>query len=77
MVENSKVKCQLSRRGRSESSAIPKGEPCCYGRSLVEDSIAQNFITRWKNSGAAKRANYQLFLSEIRDLLGVARGPLR
>ena len=32
-----------------------------------------SFITRWSGSGAAERANYQLFLSELCDLLGVAR----
>jgi hypothetical protein len=31
------------------------------------------FITRWQKSGAAERANYQLFLSELCDLLGVPR----
>ncbi len=31
------------------------------------------FIERWQNSGAAERANYQLFLSELCDLLGVSR----
>ncbi len=32
-----------------------------------------DFITRWERSGAAERANYQLFLSELCDLLGVPR----
>lgn len=31
------------------------------------------FVERWKSSGAAERANYQLFLSELCDVLGVAR----
>lgn len=31
------------------------------------------FIARWQGSGAAERANYQLFLSELCDALGVAR----
>lgn len=31
------------------------------------------FIARWQDSGAAERANFQLFLSELCDLLGVAR----
>jgi hypothetical protein len=34
---------------------------------------AASFIARWLSSGAAERANYQLFLSELCDLLGVAR----
>lgn len=31
------------------------------------------FISRWENSGAAERANYQMFISELCDVLGVAR----
>jgi hypothetical protein len=31
------------------------------------------FITRWKASGAAERANYQLFLSELCDVLELPR----
>lgn len=31
------------------------------------------FITRWKESGAAERANCQLFLGELCDVLGVER----
>jgi hypothetical protein len=34
----------------------------------------QEFIRRWRESGAAERANYQLFLSELTDLLEVP-GP--
>lgn len=33
----------------------------------------QTFIDRWSKSGAAERANYQLFLSELCDLLEVPR----
>src|SRR5690606_40079288 len=29
------------------------------------------FVERWRASGASERANYQLFLSELCDLLGV------
>jgi hypothetical protein len=32
-----------------------------------------DFITRWEASGAAERANYQLFLCELCDILGVPR----
>jgi len=39
----------------------------------VAEPNIQLFIDRWKNSGAAERANYQLFLSELCDLLGVTR----
>ena len=31
------------------------------------------FISRWQTSGAAERANYQLFLSELCDVIGVPR----
>ena len=31
------------------------------------------FITRWQSSGAAERANYQLFLTELCDILGVPK----
>jgi hypothetical protein len=31
------------------------------------------FITRWEASGAAERANYQMFLSELCDIIGVPR----
>lgn len=33
----------------------------------------ENFISRWRDSGAAERANYQMFLSELCDALGVER----
>jgi hypothetical protein len=32
-----------------------------------------DFIVRWQNSGAAERANYQLFLAELCDVLEVPR----
>lgn len=31
------------------------------------------FIARWQASGAAQRANYQLFLSELCDVLDTPR----
>lgn len=43
--------------------------PASDGTALA----AAVFIARWQNSGAAVRANYQLFLSELCDLLGVPR----
>jgi len=33
----------------------------------------QRFIARWQASGAAERANYQLFLSELCDALNTPR----
>ena len=38
----------------------------------ADPSIAE-FVRRWEQSGAAERANYQLFLGELCDLLGVGR----
>ena len=39
----------------------------------MEHPDPKTFIDRWKNSGAAERANYQLFLSELCDVLDVPR----
>lgn len=63
----------LAHKDYNGPSAIPKPELACYGKFLVADSIAQHFIARWSSSGAAERANYQLFLSELCDVLGVER----
>jgi hypothetical protein len=42
--------------------------------STSDDSgSAATFIARWQESAAAERANYQLFLSELCDLLAVPR----
>lgn len=35
--------------------------------------MQNHFIARWKNSGVSERANYQLFLTELCDLLGVEK----
>ncbi len=40
---------------------------------MTQTPDPDTFITRWAASGAAERANYQLFLSELCDLLGVER----
>jgi hypothetical protein len=40
--------------------------------TTVQPSIV-NFITRWKASGASERANYQLFLTELCEVLGVEK----
>ncbi len=36
---------------------------------MATDAVGE-FIERWKNSGAAERANYQLFLIELSEILG-------
>jgi len=38
---------------------------------LTSAADIQTFITRWETSGAAERANYQIFLTELCDLIGV------
>jgi hypothetical protein len=40
---------------------------------LRDVTAIDSFITRWATSGAAERANYQMFLAELCDLLGVPR----
>jgi hypothetical protein len=40
---------------------------------MSDPAAIDAFIARWENSGAAERANYQLFLSELCDLLEVPR----
>lgn len=35
--------------------------------------VIEQFISRWKVSGASERANYQLFLTELCELLGVEK----
>jgi hypothetical protein len=39
----------------------------------VTPEKVSEFITRWQSSGAAERANYQMFLSELCDIIGVPR----
>jgi len=46
--------------------------PATSGR-VVPIPDTDSFIARWSSSGAAERANYQLFLSELCDLIGVPR----
>jgi hypothetical protein len=38
-----------------------------------DSKVIASFINRWEASGAAERANYQLFLCELCDVLGVPR----
>ncbi len=40
---------------------------------MAEIDSIETFISRWQNSGAAERANYQMFLSELCTLLDVPR----
>lgn len=38
-----------------------------------QNTYTEKFIARWKASGASERANYQLFLTELCELLGVEK----
>jgi hypothetical protein len=40
---------------------------------MSDPHALEAFITRWENSGAAERANYQMFLAELCEVLGVPR----
>jgi hypothetical protein len=40
---------------------------------LRDVTAIDSFISRWAASGAAERANYQMLLAELCDLLGVPR----
>jgi hypothetical protein len=37
----------------------------------MDDHSIQSFIDRWTSSGGAERANYQLFLAELCDVLAL------
>ncbi len=39
--------------------------------AIVLPSLITNFIERWASSGAAERANYQIFLTKLCDVLEV------
>jgi hypothetical protein len=40
---------------------------------MTEHSDTEAFISRWRDSSASERANYQMFLSELATLLGQPR----
>ncbi len=66
-------------RSRETCASTVVGAPQALGapvgrvKGLTRPSDPAAFIARWQKSGAAERANYQLFLSELCDLLGVPR----
>ena len=39
----------------------------------VSEGVVASFVERWAALAAAERANYQLFLTELCDLIGVAK----
>ncbi len=57
------------------NSLVSLGKRGCAGRVglMAEPDLVESFITRWGSSGAAERANYQMFLAELCDVLGVPR----
>lgn len=42
------------------------------GEAGKKSDLVKDFIARWRKSGAAERANFQLFAGELCDILGVA-----
>ena len=54
------------------SEDLPDRPGTVAAAAAAGDGIAA-FIARWRSSGAAERANYQLFLTELCDVLGVPR----
>ena len=50
-----------------------KGAVPYKGRGMSSLKGVDEFIVRWGESGASERANYQLFLSELCDVLGAGR----
>jgi hypothetical protein len=51
-------------------------EPLSIPASMSSPDSIETFISRWQNSGAAERANYQIFLSELCTFLAVPRPDL-
>ncbi len=43
------------------------------GADKTEASALDDFLTRWEASGAAERANYGLFLTELCDVIGAPK----
>ena len=61
--------------GEASSTKLPTsptGAPLTTGVAPVTSEPAA-FIARWHPSQSAERANYQLFLSELCDVIGVPR----
>lgn len=56
-----------------ESSDMRRTSPPRVPRLPFHPMAIPEFIARWQDSGASERANYQLFLSELCDELGVPR----
>lgn len=48
-----------------------RGESGTVAQTALNESAVQAFVQRWAASGGAERANYQLFLTELCDVLDV------
>ncbi len=71
VIKSHRSTCGLDRR-----HTLPPAENLLESCQTMPDATPEQitaFITRWENSGAAERANYQMFLSELCDIIGVAR----
>src|SRR5687768_33266 len=55
-------------RGATSASRDSAADP-----TADDPGAVAGFVSRWQSSGSAERANYQLFLSELCDLLSVPR----
>jgi hypothetical protein len=56
----------LPKKG-SQKSALGAGLP------TPPPAAIENFLARWEPSAASERSNYQIFLTELCDLLDVPR----
>jgi len=63
----------LTRSDRYDCTHQP-GDAAFAGSVTSQVDPAREFIRRWENSGAAERANYSMFLTELCALLAVP-GP--
>lgn len=64
------VQCMAEHRSPDPLECTPGTE---HPGSAPSAEAVETFVHRWEQSGASERANYQLFLSELCDTLGVAR----
>jgi len=53
-------------------STAPMTEGNPRGMTVAADAI-ERFISRWQAAGGSERANYQLFIGELTELLGLPR----
>lgn len=58
----------------SLEGAVAGSVPTVVGSEVVVSAdVVASFVSRWSASAAAERANYQLFLTELCDLIAVPK----